>query len=156
MNQEVTFTSERDVDARAVLELFRRNEWREWYSYEDTCDLMSLSLFVVTAWKQSHAIGICTLLGDGRFYARIDTLLVDEGFRQQGIGTELVRMVMKKVDELEPHYCELDTHAGWYVRFYEQFGFQVDEGPWLTHKPTEDKLTTYVKKQRAALREKRG
>ena len=156
MNREVTFTSEKDVDACAILELFRRNEWREWYTYKDTCDLINLSLFTATAWSELRAIGICTLLGDGRFYARVDTLLVDKQYRRKGIGTELVRMVMENVDELEPHYCELDTHSGWFVDFYKRFGFQIDEGPWLIHKPTEDKLIAYVEKQRAAPREKRG
>ena len=62
---------------------------------------------------------------------------------------------MEKIDELNPHYCEHDTHEDWLVRFYERFGFELHEGPLLLldHRPTSDRLSAYVEKRRKQLKE---
>jgi GNAT superfamily N-acetyltransferase len=150
--KKITYKTSKQVSASAVLALFRRNEWREWFTLRDTQDLLHNALFVASAWHGQRAVGIATLFGDGRFYARLDTLLVDSDWRRQGIGTVLIELVMQEVDHLKPHYCEHDTHEGWLVDFYECFGFVVSDGPWLVHKPTEDRLSAYVERQRAALK----
>lgn len=151
MKQEIIYKDAKDINARAVLELFRVNKWREWYSIKDTRDLFEYALYVATAWDQDRSIGICTLFGDGRFYARIDTLLVDEDYRRLGIGRHLVEMVVSEVNKLKPHYCELDTHEEWLVQMYKQFGFELHNGPWLIHGPTEKRLISYVEMRRSRL-----
>ena len=151
MNRIVYKTS-KQVSARAVLALFRRNEWREWFSLKDAEDLLARALFVASAWHGRRAVGVATLFGDGRFYTRLDTLLVDQEYRRQGIGTALVELVMTEIERLRPHYCEHDTHEDWLVTFYERFGFEVSDGPWLVHRPTGDRLAAYVASRRAALK----
>jgi GNAT superfamily N-acetyltransferase len=100
-------------------------------------------------------VGIATLFGDGRFYTRIDTLLVDESYRRQEIGTRLMELVVEQIDELGPHYCEHDTHEEWLVRFYKRFSFELHEGPLLVHRPTSDRLSAYVEKRRKQLERNR-
>ena len=150
--KKITYRTTKKVSTGAILALFRRNEWREWFTLSDTKDLLRRALLVASAWHGHRAIGVATLFGDGRFYTRLDTLLVDEAYRRQGIGTTLVDLVMEKVDQLKPHYCEHDIHEEWLVGFYERFGFQVSEGPWLVHRPTGDRLAVYVKRRRARLK----
>jgi len=152
--KNIIYKTSKRVSAAAVLALFRRNEWREWFTLRDTEDLLRRALFVASAWRGRRAVGVATLFGDGRFYAHIDTVLVDEAFRRQGIGTALVELLMRKVDQLKPHYCEHDTHHEWLVAFYKRFRFEVNESdnPWLVHRPTEDRLGAYVKRRRAILK----
>ena len=150
--KKIVYKTSKRVSATAALALFRRNEWREWFTLSDTEDLLRRALFVASAWHGQQAVGVATLFGDGRFYTRLDTLLVDEAFRRQGIGSALVELVMQKVDQLKPHYCEHDTHEDWLIAFYERFGFEVSDGPWLVHTPTEAHLRAYVKRRRAALK----
>ena len=154
---KITYRTSKQVSASAILSLFRRNEWREWLTLRDTEDLLQYALFVASAWHGRRAVGIATLFGDGLFYTRLDTLLVDEPYRRQGIGSQLVELVVEKVDELGPHYCEHDTHEEWLVHFYERFGFELEKGPllMLDHRPTSDRLTAYVEKRRAQLKRKR-
>ena len=78
--------------------------------------------------------------------------MVDEEYRRQGIGTSLVELVMCRVNELEPHYCEHDTYEDWLVQFYGRFGFETYDGPWLAHKPTDDRLSAYVERRRQTLK----
>lgn len=151
----ITYKDTRDVSPRAVLALFRRNGWREWYTLDDTTYLLHQALLPVTAWDGRRAVGIATLFGDGRFYANLDTLLVDEEYRRQGIGTALMELVAAKLDELGPHYSDHDVHDGWLVGFYERFGYERSEGPWLFHRPTSDRLSAYVRRGRERLK-KRG
>jgi len=150
--KKITYKTSKQVSARAVLALFRRNEWREWFTLRDTQDLLDSALYVVSAWHGRRAVGVATLFGDGRFYTRLDTLLVDESWRHQGIGTAIVELIMEKINHLKPHYCEHDTHEDWLIPFYQRFGFEVSDGPWLVHKPTETHLITYVKSRRAVLK----
>ena len=147
----IRYTTSCSVPWRPIQALFRRNLWREWFSDEDTQYLLANALLPAAAWDGDTAVGICVLWGDGRFYCRIDTLLVDESYRRRGIGTALVKLVMDQVDKLRPHYCELDTHE-WLVAFYGKFGFEVSHGPWMVHKPTGDHLFEYAEHQRARLR----
>lgn len=154
MGKGITYKTAKDVSARAILSLFRRNDWREWYTLDDTKYLVDRALLAATAWHGRQAVGIAVLWGDGRFYARLDTLLVDEGYRRQGIGTSLMELVVARLAELSPHYCEHDVHEEWLVRFYERFGFQRDEGPWLVHGPTGERLGAYVEKMRRRLKGK--
>ena len=154
----ITYRTSKEVSARAILSLFRRNEWREWFTPRDTEDLLRYALYVASAWHGRRAVGIATLYGDGRFYARLDTLLVDESYRRQGIGTHLVGLVVGVIDELGPHYCEHDTHEEWLVHFYERFGFELEKGPLLLlleYRSNSDRLTAYVQKRRAQLKRKR-
>jgi GNAT superfamily N-acetyltransferase len=154
--KKITYKTSEEVPASAILSLFRRNEWREWFTLDDTKDLLRHALFVASAWHGRRAVGVATLFGDGRFYAHLDTLLVDGAYRRQGIGTALVKMVMDKVDQLQPHYCEHATHEEWLIAFYQRFGFEVCDNPYLAHKPTEDRLGAYVSKRRATLRKRKG
>jgi len=153
----ITYRTSKNVSASAILSLFRRNGWREWFALRDTEDLLNYALYVTSAWHGRRAVGVVTPFGDGRFYARLDTLLVDGPYRRQGIGTHLVEWIVAKIDELGPHYCEHDTHEEWLVRFYERFGFELEKGPLLLldHRPTSDRLSAYVEKRRRQLKWKR-
>ena len=154
MNPRITYRTVRDVSPRSVLALFRRNEWREWYSLDDTTYLLREALLPVTAWDGRRAVGIAVLWDDGRFYADLDTLLVDGAYRRQGIGTALMERVVAELDELGPHYSDHDVHEDWLVGFYERFGYQRSEGPWLSHKPTADRLGDYVRRRRERLKKR--
>jgi len=63
-----------------------------------------------------------------------------------------MELAIAKIDELKPHYCEHDVHEKWLIRFYEGFGFEISEGPWLDHKPTGEHLAAYVEKRRRRLK----
>ena len=80
---KITYRTSKQVSASAILSLFRRNEWREWFTLRDTEDLLRHALFAASAWHGRRAVGIATLFGDGRFYVHLDTLLVDEPYRRQ-------------------------------------------------------------------------
>ena len=152
MKRKITYKTQKDVSWRAILSLFRRNEWREWFSPDDARYLLAGSLHIVSAWHGRKAVGIAVLWGDGRFYARLDTLLVDEQYRREGIGSALMELTTARIDELRPHYCEHDVHEKWLIRFYGGFGFEVSEGPWLDHRPTGEHLAAYVAKRRRRLK----
>lgn len=152
---KITYKTSKRVSAPAILALFRRNEWREWFTPGDTRDLLHYALFVATAWHGRKAVGIATLYGDGRFYAHLDTLLVDERYRRQGIGSALMRVVLERVNTLKPHYCEHTTYEKWLVRFYERLGFERFQEPQLVHRATQDALNEYVARRRRLL-EKRA
>jgi hypothetical protein len=52
----IAFKTTKQVSARAILSLFRRNEWREWFSPKDAADLLRRALFVASAWRGSRRV----------------------------------------------------------------------------------------------------
>ena len=47
---KITYRTSKDLSAGAILSLFRRNEWREWFTLRDTEDLLHYALYVASAW----------------------------------------------------------------------------------------------------------
>ncbi|MDX1690966.1 MAG: GNAT family N-acetyltransferase [Acidimicrobiia bacterium] len=78
---------------------------------------------VVTAWEGEELVGFVTAISDGAIAAFIPLLEVVERRRGRGIGSELVRRMLR---ELDGHYsidvvCDEEL-----VGFYERFGLM----PW--------------------------
>jgi len=151
MPSAIIYTTCHNVSARAVLELFRRNQWRDWFTFDDTKYMLQHALLPAVAWHDREAVGIAVLWGDGRFYANMDTLVVDKAYRRQGIATALMKMAVAKLDALQPHYSDHDVHEDWLPTFYAQFGFESSDGPWLFHRPTSDRLGNIVQRRRKRL-----
>ena len=75
--KKITYKTTKEVSAAAILSLFRRNEWREWFMLRDALDFVDVALFVASPRHGRCAVGVATLFGNGHFYTRLDTLLVD-------------------------------------------------------------------------------
>ena len=145
----ITFKASRSISPRAVQNLFRRNQWSDWWSVQDVAWYLSHCLFVVSAWNGRKLVGIGTLTGDGRIAVAIDTLIVDFPFRRQGIGQDLIRRMVEKAESLEPYYFQTDAHLKSTERLYRRFGFRPNKSTWLLeHGPTVAQWAPKAKRDR--------
>lgn len=82
------------------------------------------SLLVITSREDyNHGLlGLVRVVGDGETIIYIQDLLVREKYRRQGIGTELIKMVLKKYKHVRQKVLITDDTEETRL-FYESLGF---------------------------------
>ncbi len=68
-------------------------------------------------------VGMCRAYWDGGFTATIVSVIVHPDLQGNGIGRQMVALLMEQIQELGVHRVTLQAAAG-KERFYEQFGFR--------------------------------
>ena len=81
------------------------------------------SLAVYTAWADGKLIGMLRIIGDGHTVAYVQDLLVEPGFQNRGIGTELMRMFLNQYGHVRQKVLLTDVETPAAIRFYERLGF---------------------------------
>lgn len=136
------------LSPKAVQRLFRRMQWHDWFTTSDIDWYLRHALYVASAWSGGRCVGVAVATGDGRINAWLDTIVVDEDFQGQGVGTRLTAMVVEHVQRLRPYYFSLDVYQRRTERFYGRFGFVRNRGTWLMeHKPLADRLRSLAKRR---------
>ena len=97
----IQYRSTPDVDIFQLAKLFEQAGW-----HHRTRDLgrlarvVSGSTYVASAWDADRLVGFARAISDGASDAHISTVAVDEDYRRQGIGQELVRRLVEGHDDL--------------------------------------------------------
>jgi GNAT superfamily N-acetyltransferase len=133
----IAYSFDKDLSARKVQALFRRLEWSDWWSQKDIDWFLSRTLRVVSAWDRERLIGLGVLTGDGRIDVHLNMLIVDDRYQGQGIGSEIIALLVDEVARLQPYHFQTDVFSEDAERLYARFGFRRNEGTWLLgHEPT--------------------
>lgn len=119
------FTFDENIDAQTYME-FRKNVGWSLFPLEEAEITLKNSSVKVVCHEGGKTIAFCRAVWDGGYTAYIADVIVEESFRGQGLGKEMVRRAIEKIEsQLKP---------GWKIRmvlnaasgkepFYEKFGF---------------------------------
>jgi len=119
------FTFDENIDAETYMK-FRESVGWGLFPLEEAEVTLKNSAVKVACHKDGKIIAICRALWDGGYTAYIADVIVDEAYRGQGLGKEMVRRTIEKIEnQMKP---------GWKIRmvlnsapgkepFYEKFGF---------------------------------
>jgi len=147
--RRITYKSTKRISCHSIKTLFRKAQLWDWLRLSEIEWMLKKALFVASAWDDEKLVGLGTLTGDGRIDLLLDTLIVDENYRRQGIGTAIANMLIAKADTFSPHHFQIQVFDKKVERFYKRLGFRKNTGTWLLdHGPTADKLLSKVKKTR--------
>lgn len=148
-DETVAFRTTKRLPPKAVHALFRRTHWCYWFTVEDIEWYLKHALYVASAWKGRRCVGIAVGTGDGRINAWLDTIVVDEAFQGQGVGTRLTTMLVEHIARLRPYHFSLDVYQRRTERFYGRFGFARNKGTWLLqHQPLANRLRALAKRRK--------
>lgn len=117
------YVSKKNIDLTQLVKLYDSVGWSAYTKNpEDLETAIHNSLQVVVAVKKDEIVGLIRVVGDGITIIYIQDLLVKPKFQQKGIGTQLVKTVLKNYQEVRQKV--LLTEESPITRgFYEDCGF---------------------------------
>ena len=101
-------------------------EWQS-FSEEQSKKAIRNSLYTIIAVESNQTIGVGRLIGDGLYYMIID-VIVDPLFQKKGVGSHIISMLIKYVDNETPSGGRSSIHLISELgkeSFCEKMGFKV-------------------------------
>jgi GNAT superfamily N-acetyltransferase len=103
--------------------------WTHAFAWDAMPASLAASVCGVTALRDGEAVGMGRVVGDGTFYFYVQDVVVRPDLHGDGIGTEILRRLVARVDALAPPKAFLGLFAaGESPAFYERHGFAVHAG----------------------------
>jgi GNAT superfamily N-acetyltransferase len=101
--------------------LFAQTDWAANRSLNAIRTLLANTTVCLCVWDGATLIGFGRAVTDDIFRAWIEDVVVDEAHRGQGIGAEIMRHLLERLDHVEE--IVLDCHDD-LIPFYERLGFK--------------------------------
>lgn len=117
----IQYRDTRELPLEGVLALYRASEWSAAEKPELLHKGLLASHSLVTAWDGATLVGLGNAISDGCLVVYYPHLLVLPEYHGRGIGTRLMRMLMKRYDGFHQHMLVADGRA---LDFYRKCGFQ--------------------------------
>lgn len=125
----ITYQQETQIPQQELMELYDDAGWGAYTKEPETLTkAVSQSLYMATARGSGKLVGLVRVVGDGLTIAYIQDILVLKAYKRQGIGTQLMRMVIDRFKAVRQKVLLTDDNPE--TRgFYESLGFQAcDQG----------------------------
>ncbi|PEB39357.1 GNAT family N-acetyltransferase [Bacillus pseudomycoides] len=108
-----------------LFKLYDYDGWNDFLnlSKETLHQAMVQSWYVISAYNQDQLIGTGRIISDGLINAYLCGLIVHPKFRNQGIGSEIVRQLVNKSNEGNLHIQLFSEEKN--APYYEKLGFEV-------------------------------
>lgn len=123
----VNYSFERPIDPEQLQSLFRQTDWAGNRSIEGIQAMLKGTAIALGAWEDDRLIGFARTITDGRYRGLIDDVVVEKSRRGQGIGTELMQRLLKRLTEIGIEEIFLRCGRG-EVAFYHRHGFKTTQG----------------------------
>jgi len=120
--------NDRDLSATLFLDLAQR-VWPGNYDTELAEQALARTLNI-TAWDGENLVGCVRILSDGYFFGTIPEILVDPGYKGQGIGRRLMELAW----EHSPTSLFLGAQPG-NEGFFEKLGYERSMASYVKRKP---------------------
>jgi ribosomal protein S18 acetylase RimI-like enzyme len=119
MNWVVSLTDTLNEDE--VIALYKANAWSSAEKPKQLLAALRHSHALVTARLAGRLIGLGNAISDGHLVVYFPHLLVHPEFQRQGVGRELMRVLMEKYAGFHQMMLTADGDA---VEFYRSMGFE--------------------------------
>jgi len=127
--QEMTgpfiFSFTEPVSPEALRTLFEQTSWADNRSPLDIQLMLDRSHFTLGVWDEDRLIGFSRVITDDRYRALIDDVVVDSAYRGQGIASQMLDKMLKRLQHVEIIMLDCATEL---ESFYGQFGFKAKGG----------------------------
>ncbi len=118
MKIEISIT--RLPEINQLIYLFRQAGWQDKTEESRIKAMIDNSTIVVTAWDSKKMIGFARCITDYTFNGQINNVVVDEKYRSQGIGKQLINKILMSSEKVS-YILRADPEN---IDFYKNLGFE--------------------------------
>ncbi len=122
---EITYKTSKEFTVAQLQDLFLSVEWSSGNYPDKLQQAMLNSHTVFSAWYGDKLVGLMNCLSDGIMTAYFHYLLVRPEFQDQGIGKELVALMLGVYSD---YARKVLIAYGEEIGFYQRCGFEIGEG----------------------------
>ncbi|HIE28049.1 TPA: N-acetyltransferase [Candidatus Poribacteria bacterium] len=121
----INYSFERPLAPQDVRRLLKQTGWAGKRDISGIETMLENSFLTIGAWDDERLIGFARVLSDGVYRALIDDLVVDESYRGKGIGTEIMKHLLARLEQVEEIFLRTGKEM---ILFYERLGFTLNRG----------------------------
>ncbi|MFK7948428.1 MAG: GNAT family N-acetyltransferase [Saprospiraceae bacterium] len=111
----------------AILDIYNNVGWTNYTkSPEILFKGINASLCTFAAFDNDNLVGLIRVIGDGQTIIYIQDILVKKAYQQQGIGQQLLKLIVKKYEHVRQKVLMTDNRVE-VLSFYEKCSFQQME-----------------------------
>lgn len=110
------------INPEQLMKLFEQTGWANTRSPLDVQQMLDRCHFTLGVWDDDHLIGFARVITDDRYRALIDDVVVDSAYRGQGIASEMLEKMLKRMQHIEEIMLDCAPEL---EGFYSRFGFQT-------------------------------
>lgn len=118
---DIEYSERRDISLEQIIHLYRANDWSPAAKGEKLRNALLNSHGLVSAWKSGELVGLGNALSDGYLVVYYPHLLIHPNYQGTGIGTCIMKRLMKKYESFHQHILVADGKA---IEFYKKCGFK--------------------------------
>ena len=121
MITNLTYSFTQPITPVDLLPLFAQAGWTANRSPAAIQAMLDQTRVCLGVWDDRRLIGFARALTDDQFRAYIEDVIVDPAYRRQGIGAEIMRRLLARLDHVEEITLNCEDHL---LGFYQRFGFE--------------------------------
>jgi len=121
----INYSFERPLELQDVQRLLKQTGWASNRDISGIEKMLANSFLTIGIWDDDRLIGFTRVLGDGIYRALIDDVVVDESYRGKGIGTEMMKHLLSRLEQVEEVFLRTGKEM---IPFYERLGFTLNRG----------------------------
>lgn len=117
----ISYSDSRLPSREQTIELYRSVAWSSAEKPETLMPALAGSHSLVTAWHDDALVGLANAISDGHLVAYFPHLLVNPKFQHRGIGSSLIRMLLRRYAGFHQVILLADARA---TEFYGRVGLE--------------------------------
>lgn len=121
---EVIYREDMNFDVQLVIDLCSTVEWAAGRDLDTMRKALQNSTLLVTAWEDSHLVGMARVISDNTYFATIWDVIVNPTYRGRGIGRKLMQKILQHPKLQHFQVVALFSAPG-KEGFYEKMGFHL-------------------------------
>ncbi len=118
---KVYLSDTRDIRKEDILAIYRSLEWSSAEKPNTLYNALLNSHSLVTAWDNGKLVGLGNAISDGYLVVYYPHLAVLPEYQGQGIGTRIVKSLLRKYKDFHQQVLVADGRA---IEFYKKCGFK--------------------------------
>ena len=124
MSTRYIYSFTEPIRPEQLMKLFKQTGWANTRNPLDVQQMLDRCHFTLGVWDEDQLIGFARVITDDRYRALIDDVVVDSAYRGQGIASEMLDKMLKRMQHIETIMLDCAPEL---ESFYGRFGFKAKD-----------------------------